>query len=100
VDKELKPWLLEVNLSPSMQADSPLDWQIKGSLLADCFNLVGINRVSKQRLAEATRAKAKVLKVPGKPARTTGAAQAPIHPGALRPAKAEGKCGGGRGGVV
>lgn len=67
VDKELKPWLLEVNLSPSMQADSPLDWQIKGSLLADCFNLVGINRVSKQRLAEATRAKAKVLKVPGKP---------------------------------
>lgn len=67
VDKELKPWLLEVNLSPSMQADSPLDWQIKGSLMADCFNLVGINRVSKQRLAEATRAKAKVLKVPGKP---------------------------------
>eukprot|EP00913_Durusdinium_trenchii_P014470 g13574.t1 len=50
-----------------MQADSPLDWQIKSSLLADSFNLVGINRVSKQRLAEATRAKAKVLKVPGKP---------------------------------
>ena len=67
VDNELKPWLLEVNLSPSMQADSPLDWQIKGSLLADTFNLVGINRVSKHRLAEATRAKAKVLKVPGKP---------------------------------
>eukprot|EP00434_Breviolum_minutum_P020007 symbB.v1.2.017649.t1/scaffold1373.1/size231899/14 len=67
VDNELKPWLLEVNLSPSMQADSPLDWQIKGSLLADTFNLVGINRVSKHRLAEATRAKAKVLKIPGKP---------------------------------
>ncbi|CAK9080091.1 Tubulin polyglutamylase TTLL5 (SRC1 and TIF2-associated modulatory protein) (Tubulin--tyrosine ligase-like protein 5) [Durusdinium trenchii] len=68
VDKEpaqsdLKPWLLEVNLSPSMQADS----RHRGSLLADSFNLVGINRVSKQRLAEATRAKAKVLKVPGKP---------------------------------
>jgi len=67
VDQDLKPWLLEVNLSPSMQADSPLDWQIKSSLLADCFNLVGINRVSKQRLAEATRAKTKVVKVPGKP---------------------------------
>mmetsp|Transcript_15804 Transcript_15804/g.37548 ORF Transcript_15804/g.37548 Transcript_15804/m.37548 type:complete len:1017 (-) Transcript_15804:115-3165(-) len=67
VDNELKPWLLEVNLSPSMQADSPLDWQIKSSLIADSFNLVGINRVSKQRLAEATRAKAKVVKVPGKP---------------------------------
>jgi len=67
VDEQLKPWLLEVNLSPSMQADSPLDWQIKSSLIADSFNLVGINRVSKQRLAEATRAKAKVVKVPGKP---------------------------------
>ena len=42
VDDELKPWLLEVNLSPSMQAESPLDWQIKSSLLADTFNIVGI----------------------------------------------------------
>ena len=42
VDDELKPWLLEVNLSPSMQADSPLDWQIKSSLLADTFNIVGV----------------------------------------------------------
>ncbi|CAK0838791.1 unnamed protein product [Prorocentrum cordatum] len=33
VDEDLKPWLLEVNLSPSMQAESPLDWQIKSSLL-------------------------------------------------------------------
>lgn len=67
VDQDLKPWLLEVNLSPSMQADSPLDWQIKSSLLSDSFNLVGINQVTKQRLAEATRAKSKVVKVPGKP---------------------------------
>mmetsp|Transcript_104510 Transcript_104510/g.185929 ORF Transcript_104510/g.185929 Transcript_104510/m.185929 type:complete len:832 (+) Transcript_104510:1-2496(+) len=42
VDDELKPWLLEVNLSPSMQAESPLDWQIKSSLVADTFSLVGI----------------------------------------------------------
>ncbi|CAK9082616.1 unnamed protein product [Durusdinium trenchii] len=42
VDSDLKPWLLEVNLSPSMQAEPPLDWQIKSSLLADTFNLVGI----------------------------------------------------------
>eukprot|EP00931_Biecheleriopsis_adriatica_P043832 TRINITY_DN25047_c0_g1_i2.p1 TRINITY_DN25047_c0_g1~~TRINITY_DN25047_c0_g1_i2.p1 ORF type:complete len:1120 (-),score=230.23 TRINITY_DN25047_c0_g1_i2:276-3635(-) len=42
VDEGLKPWLLEVNLSPSMQAESPLDWQIKSSLIADAFNLVGI----------------------------------------------------------
>lgn len=43
VDERLKPWLLEVNLSPSMQADSPLDWQVKSSLLCDTFNLVGVH---------------------------------------------------------
>lgn len=26
VDSDLKPWLLEVNLSPSLSADSPLDF--------------------------------------------------------------------------
>lgn len=42
VDEALKPWILEVNLSPSMQADSPLDWQVKSSLLSDAFNLIGV----------------------------------------------------------
>eukprot|EP00931_Biecheleriopsis_adriatica_P100894 TRINITY_DN76130_c0_g1_i1.p1 TRINITY_DN76130_c0_g1~~TRINITY_DN76130_c0_g1_i1.p1 ORF type:complete len:1109 (-),score=215.05 TRINITY_DN76130_c0_g1_i1:33-3359(-) len=68
VDSGLKPWLLEVNLSPSMQAESPLDWQIKSSLLSDSFNLVGINRVDRQRLLEASRSRAKVQmqRTPGK----------------------------------
>ena len=29
LDSELKPWLMEVNLSPSMATDSPLDFRIK-----------------------------------------------------------------------
>lgn len=44
VDAALKPWLLEVNLSPSMSAESPLDWQVKSSLVSDTLNLVGICR--------------------------------------------------------
>lgn len=44
VDDTLKAWLLEVNLSPSMSADSPLDWHIKSALITDAFNLVGICR--------------------------------------------------------
>ena len=42
VDDRLNPWLLEVNLSPSLACDSPLDQKIKGNLLADLFNLVGV----------------------------------------------------------
>lgn len=47
-NQDLKPWLLEVNLSPSMQADSPLDVQVKSSLLSDAFTLVGLRNVDRQ----------------------------------------------------
>ena len=42
LDSSLKPWLLEVNLSPSLATDSPLDFYIKSNLITDTFNLVGI----------------------------------------------------------
>ncbi|KAL8620268.1 hypothetical protein ACOMHN_064558 [Nucella lapillus] len=42
VDDNLKPWVLEVNLSPSLACDSPLDLKIKGNMLCDLFSLAGI----------------------------------------------------------
>jgi len=60
VDEDLKPWILEVNLSPSMQADSPLDWQVKSSLLSDAFNLIGVCHASQQMVA-VSRCRAKVF---------------------------------------
>jgi tubulin polyglutamylase TTLL5 len=39
VDAELRPWLLEVNLSPSLACEAPLDLKIKGHMLADFFSL-------------------------------------------------------------
>lgn len=42
IDANLNPWLLEVNLSPSLSCDSPLDQKIKAEMLADLFNLAGI----------------------------------------------------------
>lgn len=30
IDSDLKPWLLEANLSPSLTPDSPLDLKLKG----------------------------------------------------------------------
>jgi tubulin polyglutamylase TTLL5 len=42
IDNCLNPWLLEVNLSPSLACDSPLDQKIKGGLIADLFTLAGV----------------------------------------------------------
>lgn len=41
IDEDLKPWLLEVNISPSLNVPSPLDLGVKGRLIRDVFNLVG-----------------------------------------------------------
>ena len=42
IDNNFKPWLLEVNVCPSLNSSSPLDNKIKHSLLIDIFNLIGI----------------------------------------------------------
>lgn len=41
LDSTLKPWLIEVNVSPSLMGGSPLDKRVKGLLLSDIFHLVG-----------------------------------------------------------
>lgn len=41
LDENLKPWLLEVNISPSLQSSSPLDTAIKGPLIKSVFNIAG-----------------------------------------------------------
>uniref|UniRef100_A0A5K3FN36 Tubulin--tyrosine ligase-like protein 5 n=1 Tax=Mesocestoides corti TaxID=53468 RepID=A0A5K3FN36_MESCO len=42
VDENLRPWLLEVNLSPSLACDTPLDFKVKSNMLSDLLNLAGI----------------------------------------------------------
>lgn len=59
VDSELKPWVLEVNLSPSLATDSPLDLHIKSHLIADTFNLVGF-RAFDRRKESMNRTKARL----------------------------------------
>jgi tubulin polyglutamylase TTLL5 len=49
LDSELKPWLLEVNLSPSLACESPLDMSIKANLLADTFNMIGVKRFDRRK---------------------------------------------------
>ena len=42
LDNKLKPWLLEVNISPSLSSSSPLDKKIKTVLICDTLNLIGV----------------------------------------------------------
>lgn len=49
IDTDLKPWLVEVNLSPSLACDSPLDLKIKHSLFVDAMNLICIKKFDRRR---------------------------------------------------
>ena len=49
IDDELNPWLLEVNLSPSLTCDSPLDHRIKSNLVSDLFNLAGLHNIDQSQ---------------------------------------------------
>ncbi|CAJ0580630.1 unnamed protein product, partial [Mesorhabditis spiculigera] len=47
VDENLKPWLLEVNISPSLKCDAPLDSVLKSKMLSDLLNLACIPLVNR-----------------------------------------------------
>lgn len=42
IDQNLNPWLLEINLTPSLNCDSPLDLKVKSKLISDIFNVIRI----------------------------------------------------------
>ncbi|XP_040296398.1 tubulin polyglutamylase TTLL4 isoform X2 [Bufo bufo] len=48
LDENLKPWVLEVNISPSLHSNSPLDVKIKGQMIRDLLNLAGFLLPSKE----------------------------------------------------
>lgn len=52
VDDKLKCWLLEVNVSPSLNSEAPIDVRIKGQLMNDLFNLIGFVAYDRKKLKE------------------------------------------------
>ena len=53
-DEKLKPWLLEVNASPSMTPDTQADRELKTNLLHDTITVVNMDRqASAEREREA-----------------------------------------------
>lgn len=55
LDEKLKPWVLEVNISPSLHSNTALDVAIKGQMIRDLLNLAGFVLPQKEEvLATAT----------------------------------------------
>ena len=48
LDEKFKPYLLEVNHAPSFGTDSPLDEKIKGQVIYDTLNLLGLSHKRKR----------------------------------------------------
>lgn len=55
LDRKCKPWLLEVNHSPSFHTDSKLDSQIKTALISDTLKLLDIKTVDRKKCIEEDR---------------------------------------------
>lgn len=49
IDKNLRPYLLEVNHAPSFNTDTPLDYLVKKGLLYDTLNLLGVSVEEKKQ---------------------------------------------------
>ena len=49
LDSALKPWLLEVNHSPSFTTDTPLDKKIKRQVISEALTLLNVNPKTKRR---------------------------------------------------
>lgn len=48
IDSDLKPWLIEINLSPSLACESPLDITIKSSLISELLTMVGVKKFDRK----------------------------------------------------
>ncbi|XP_061734905.1 tubulin monoglutamylase TTLL4-like isoform X1 [Nerophis ophidion] len=53
LDENLKPWILEVNISPSLHSNTALDVAVKGQMVRDLLNLAGF-RVPQQDISSGS----------------------------------------------
>jgi len=56
VDKQLKAWLLEVNVFPSFASSSPFDKRVKTQLMADTLTMVGVLPFDHELVKNAVKA--------------------------------------------
>lgn len=64
-DKKLKPWILEVNHSPSLHCDSPFDKDLKDSLVFGAMKIMDINPHFK-KIVQGMEKEATINRITGK----------------------------------
>ena len=52
IDAKMRPWILEVNVSPSLSSSSLLDKQIKTMLLSDSLYMLGFKLIDRKKIEQ------------------------------------------------
>jgi tubulin polyglutamylase TTLL5 len=66
IDKDLKAWLLEVNVSPALKSSSSEDYETKREMVSDLFNLIGV------KMSKTKQARRRGISKKGDPIFTSG----------------------------
>lgn len=59
IDSDLKPWILEVNISPSFSSSSPFDKNLKTKLICDSLTIVGVRPTNHEKYVKEENQKVK-----------------------------------------
>ena len=55
IDKNIRPYLIEVNQMPSFCTDSPLDYKIKKGVINDALSILNLSIKRRNRTINARR---------------------------------------------
>ena len=66
IDEDLTPFLIEVNHAPSFGTSSNVDLKVKGNLIRDTLNILGINSQAKGNLLRIQARNLKEISLKGK----------------------------------
>ena len=66
LDDKCKPYLLEINHAPSFGTDSPLDEKIKGQVIFDTLNLLGLSQKRKKNYRNVNKMRVDLRRIMSK----------------------------------
>jgi len=55
IDHKLKPWVIEINISPSFSVDTPLDFKIKKGVIQESIKLLALSRNKRIRFRKTRK---------------------------------------------